>query len=165
MKNNHPPFPPSILETIGESTSTVHRPEQSNSSTASSASYQSALITYIDRMHNATESRLEDYEKKQEELQNIIYREKIIEESTRRLLQINLVLCILYPTVLVTIFFVFCMYHAPEGVKVFLSEYKIITLSFAVSVICFLAKPMHDIHQYNKRLDTIEKKLKLNGND
>lgn len=135
---------------------------QNNSS--SEPPYTNQLCTYMQELERAISPRMKKYEETQNELHAIIARERIIEESTRRLLHINMIAGICFPFIMVLFFFLFCLYYAPENVKKFFDEYKLIFSFFSIATLAFIAKPLYDIHNYNRRLEAIEKKLKLNGN-
>lgn len=127
--------------------------------------YLQAYDNYIHNFHNNVIPRIEEYEKNQKEILIALERERLLEKSTQRLISINFFFCIIIPFVLVSIFILFCFYYAPDEVKLFFKEYKILFSCFSIGYIIVMIKPILDIHSYNKRLDTIEKKLKLNGND
>lgn len=165
----HRPFPP--LPNIGTSRNLNSQsvfPENLASSSSQlplGGSYQIGdMMRYMSDLDNAIRSRMEEYEKNQKEILLALGRERIIEESTRRLLHINFVLCICCPLIVVFIFFLFCFSYAPENVKNFFEEYKIIFSFFSIFSLGAASWPIFHLHNYNKRLDAIEKKLKLNGN-
>lgn len=127
--------------------------------------YLQGYDNYIHNFHNHVIPRIEEYEKNQKEILIALGRERLLEKSTQRLISINFYFCIIIPFVLVSIFILFCFYYAPDEVKLFFKEYKILFSCFSISYIIAMIKPVLDIRSYNKWLDAIEKKLRLNGND
>ena len=166
MSDFLPPLPILPDFNIDESSSDTItlRNSQSSSQPIYDKTRTQNIINYVTELHKSIVPRMEKYEKTQKELIQIIEREKIIEIATQRLLTINFIFCLLLPFSIIVSFFIFCLYHVPNEVKAFFDEYKIIASVFGLAVILFIAKPLYDIHGYNKRLDAIEKTLHLNGN-
>lgn len=143
-----------------------HQPQQNIQQIPQEISlYLQGYDNYIHNFHNYVIPRIEEYEKNQKEILIALGRERLLEKSTQRLISINFYFCIIIPFVLVSIFILFCFYYAPDEVKLFFEEYKILFSCFSIGYIIAMIKPVLDIHSYNKRLDAIEKKLRLNGND
>lgn len=159
---SYPPLP--IAPTCSKSSSSQLDDNQQENGSSSTQSSLADVLRYISDFDRALRPRLEDYENNQREIKTIITRERIIEQSTLRLLQINFILGITLPFMLVIVFFCFCFYHAPDNVIMFFDTYKLPLSIFALACFCFIAKPLYDIHNYNKRLDAIERYLKINGN-
>lgn len=167
------PPPPPLLPNYSASQSNIISPQTSSQQPQQNiqqiyqdiCTYLQGYNNYIHNFHNNIIPRIEEYEKNQKKILIALDRERLLEKSTQRLLSINLYCCILIPLILVAIFTCFCFYHAPDEVKSFFEEYKIVFSAFSIGYIVIMIKPIFDIHSYNKRLDAIEKKLKLNGND
>lgn len=167
MKNNIiQPFPvfPKRRDTSSSSTSD-NLAVASSSSISTDQEWIHSIYIYIKDVHEAVIPRMEEYERIQDELKQTIAREKIIENTTRRLLNINIIMCILLPLILFLSFLSFCFYYAPTNVAKFFDDYKVLSTLFSLATLAFIGKPLYDIHQYSKRIEAIEKRLKLNGND
>ncbi len=169
---NLPPFPAHLRRMTSEDSSSssggvcpLQVGHRGQSVTSSEPPHLNQIYTYLYEFEKAISPRMKHYEAEQERLVSVIEREKIIEESTRRLLQINLIAGVSLPVVAVLVFFLFCSHYAPENVKIFFEEYKVFFSIFSITTVVLIAKPLYDIHNFGKRLDAIEKKLKLNGND
>ena len=90
------------------------------------------IYDYAKDVENVVKSRMEKYEQKQSELELLLSREKLLEESTRRLLSLNLWLAILSTATLILAFITFCFLHQPNDVTTFISDAKIIIGGFTV---------------------------------
>ena len=104
---NFPPFPPlpDLQNYINRSESS---PQENSVSSSIPPSHNTlalnSIITYIDGLDRSVRPRMEEYEKKQKELEEIILRERIIELATQRLLSVNFIFAILLPFFIVIIF-------------------------------------------------------------
>lgn len=165
-----PPPPPSSYSssqsnTISQQTSSQQPQQNIQQPYQDMYTYLQGYNNYIYNFYSAVIPRIEEYEKNQEKILIVLGRERLLEKSTQRLISINFYFCIIIPFVLVSIFILFCFYYAPDEVKLFFEKYKILFSCFSIGYIIAMIKPVLDIHSYNKRLDAIEKKLRLNGND
>ena len=170
-KSNFPQFPPdpNILFGKEQKSSTSSGQEQisyqKTSASTASVGNEYQFFVYLSNLHNAIIPRMNEYEKNQENLELILHKEKALEEATRRLLSINIILGMILPAVILLIFFLFCWVHAPENVELFFEKYKWIYSGFTLVGLIAFINPIWNIHQYSKRLDSIEKQLKINGNN
>lgn len=162
MSQLHPlPTPPSTYviqqdTSASESSSQQNIPNQQQGQ-AQLLLYLSGYQRYMSDFHAGVIPRIEKYEKNQEKILSALGREKIIEDTTRRLLHINFVISLLLPIILTIYFILFCHSYAPENVKKFFEDYKIIFSVLSGSYALSMIWPIFHIYQYNKRLDAIEK--------
>lgn len=126
--------------------------------------YCSEVSQYLALMRDAINKRMDKYDKKTAELENIINWEKIIEDSSRKTCSTLFWVAILYPALLSVIFVVLLYFVFSEGKKEIIDSIKYIFAFLPASVVLFFVKPLINFYSYNKRLDAIEKELKINGN-
>lgn len=160
---NFDDFPSIPVPPFSNSPSSITRQDYDINPT-SSTSINTELLRYISDFDRAIRPRLKKYEEEHMALKTILEREKIIEDATRRLLVINVWVAILLPIVLGFSFVAFCFIYGPNSVTNFIEDSKFV-ISGGVAITLFaLIKPLFFLHNMEKRLDAIEKKLKLNGN-
>lgn len=121
------------------------------------------LINYVTQFHYSVIPRVQEYEENQERLRSIISREKILEESVRRLVTISTLFGIVILILFVLIVFLLCHILDIPQIAKYESVLNWVIGGSAVGVIVFLL-PLWNLHTFSKRLDAIEKFLKLNGN-
>ncbi len=121
------------------------------------------LSDHINRIHDSVIPRVQEYESNQNRLESIINRERILEESVRRLIVISTWFCIAIFILFVLIVFLLCHILDIQQIVKYEPFLDWLIGGSATGVIVFLY-PLWNLHTFSKRLDTIEKILKLNGN-
>ena len=160
---NFDDFPSIPVAPIYNNPSSITRQDYDTSPT-SSTSINTDIFRYISEFDRAIRPRLKKYEEEHQALKTILEREKIIEDATRRLLVINVWIAILVPVVLTFSFVTFCFIYGPNSVTEFIEESQIVISCGMFRALFALIKPLFFLHNMEKRLEAIEKALKLNGN-
>lgn len=169
-KSNFPPYPMPPRQSSSSQLS-GSLPTQIQSDTGAGGANRDSETVYGDHthyftgLHNAIVPRVQEFEKKQVELAQIIDKERKLEELVRKIVYMNTINCIAVPVciILIITFFFWCQSPA-ESVAFYKNYLKTATVSGLVAFVAFI-RPLWLMHGYSKRIDLIEKKLKLNGND
>lgn len=158
-------YSPSQSNTISQQTSSQQPQQNIQQPYQDMYTYLQGYNNYIYNFYSAVIPRIEEYEKNQEKILIVLGRERLLEKSTQTLLSFNWYCGILLPIIMIVIFVLFCLYYAPDEVKSFFKEYKVVFTFLSGGYILSLIKPLFHMYSYNNRLNAIEKKLKLNGNE
>lgn len=172
MPNNHqnentssmPNFP--ILENQ-RSTSTVSQNMfPTDSDALNQTSTQFIVSRYmLDTYYNNLILRIEPIEKRLADVEKALERDRSFERAARRSLSIGTFCGILMPALsLLLLACIFC-FKAPQEFFTIVSEYAAHLTIGGCAILFGMAYPLWSTHEYNKRLDKIEKVLHLNGND
>lgn len=100
-----------------------------------------------------------------DDLNIILQKERLLEDSYRKLLRNQFFYGFFTPFLLILIFTGICYLYIKEDTIIFLKNYGWIVVLFTFSQILSFISPIWHIKQYNDRLNAIEKKLKLNGKE
>ena len=169
-----PPYNLSLQNSTRPSSSTNENYPGSTSTTQEGNQYKeiqetlnilNQWIVYFQNIHNTITLKVDEYEKKQDDLNIILQKERLLEDSYRKLLCNQFFYGFFTPFLLILIFTGICYLYIKEDTIIFLKNYGWIVVLFTFSQILSFISPIWHIKQYNDRLNAIEKKLKLNGKE
>ena len=161
-------FPPRFHKPNSQASQETSQPDPLTKSSSEFDTTQDFCVStsqFLEKITRIFLAKMQAYENKNEEIERIIHKEKLLEESVRTLKNIIVFLCVIAVLMMLVIFSLLIFIHIPECH--FIKQHITASISIELGAIglfgYLLIRSYVELQGYSARIDSIERFLKLNG--